>query len=124
MTSGHNFDLVGLWGQIRGRLQLLSGDSQHKSDQVPKARSSVLKGLIPFSAGQSEARSNVPRGLPAGAVIVAGALGHTNYKSLSKTRGQRAKRNAHISETDPRKVPFTGPKALEVSVPLGGFGPP
>ena len=34
-----------------------------------------LRGLFPFSVGQPEASPNVSRGLPAGVVSVAGALG-------------------------------------------------
>ena len=46
---------------------------------------SVLRGLLPFSVGQHEARPNVPRGLPAGVVIVAGALGR--FWGPAGTRG-------------------------------------
>ena len=50
LTPGHNFDLVEFWGEIRGRLQLLSGDSQYTSDQVRPVRV-FLEDYSPLAPG-------------------------------------------------------------------------
>ena len=51
---------------------------------------------MPFSVGQPEARPNVPRGLPAGVVIVAGALG--------RFWGPRGARGYHVEASALRVI--------------------